>query len=151
MAQPRRVLPSNMRNNIVADQRLPLAECTGMTVKQIRKTKQYRGLTPLGKINVSGSYRYGFKSYMRKDELCEALSNPKLYHEKIAKLKRQKRNAGPRQRTTRRGLCLVKARKPPCNTSAYSFQGYTTTGLNCCYKRKMSAKTMAKRLARRNY
>jgi len=143
----KRVLPKNVRKSkIVADKRLPLAQCEGMTVKQIRKTPEYKGLTPLGKLNVSGSYRYGHKSTMRKSELCRVLDNPSLYHTEMRALKSQKKTSGPRKRDTRKGLCLVAKRKIPCTDSVYKFQGVTTTGQACCYKKQMKQKTINKRL-----
>ena len=143
----KRVLPKNVRkSSIVADKRLPLAQCEGMTVKQIRKTKEYKGLTPLGKQNKSGSYRYGHKSTMRKADLCRVLDNPSLYHRQMAELKSQKKNAGPRKRSTRKGECLVEARKIPCNGKVFKFQAVTTTGKACCFKKQMKQKTINKRL-----
>lgn len=128
------------------DKKLQEGTCLGMTVKQIKQTQEYKGLTPLGKRNKSGTYRYGNKSTMRKAELCEALSNPEKYHLKIGKLKSLKKNAGPRKRPTRTGACLVAKRKIPCNDSVYKFEGLTTTGARCCYKKQQSEKTMAKRM-----
>ena len=143
----KRVLPKNVRKTpIVADKRLPLSTCQGMTVKAIRKTKEYKGLTPLGKINKSGSYRYGHKSTMRKADLCRVLDNPSLYHRAMKELKSQKKNAGPRKRSTRKGECLVEARKIPCSGPVFKFQAVTTTGKACCFKKQMKAKTIAKRL-----
>lgn len=132
---------------IIADKRLPEARCLGMTVKQIKKTKEYKGLTPQGKLNKSGTYHYGNKSSMKKAELCEALNNPRNYHKKIASLKKKKINAAKRKRPTRKGECLVAKRKVPCKDPVYKHQGVTTTGKPCCFKNKMSAKTMAKRLS----
>ena len=132
---------------LIKDKKLNEFVCLGMTVKQIKRTPEYKGLTPLGKQNKSGSYKHGNKSTMRKANLCEALSNPQKYHLKIAKLKSLKKNAGPRKRATRTGACLVAKRKVPCNNSVYKYQGITTTGSACCYKKKQSAKTIAKRLA----
>ena len=143
----KRVLPKNVRKSpIVADKRLPMSVCSGMTVKQIRKSKEYKGLTPLGKQNASGSYRYGHKSTMRKADLCRVLDNPSLYHRAMKELKSQKKNAGPRKRTTRKGECLVEARKIPCTGPVFKFQAVTTTGKACCFKKQMKAKTIAKRL-----
>jgi len=120
--------------------------CMGMTVKQIRKTPEYKGLTPLGKQNKSGSYRYGHKSTMRKAELCRVLNDPQMYHTQMAELKSQKKNAGPRKRSSRKGQCLVEKRKIPCNDLTYKFEGVTMTGEKCCYKKAMKAKTMEKRM-----
>ena len=132
---------------IIADKRLSEARCLAMTVKKIKQTKEYKGLTPLGKLNKSGTYHYGNKSTMKKAELCEALNNPRNYHKKNASLKQKKINAGQRKRATRKGECLVAKRKVPCNDPVYKHQGVTTTGKPCCFKNKMSAKTMAKRLS----
>ena len=128
------------------DKKLDEGICTGMTVKQIRKTPEYKGLTPLGKANKSGSYRYGNKSTMRKADLCRVLNDPQSYHTQIAQLKSQKKNAGPRKRSSRKGQCLVEKRKIPCNDTTYQFEGVTMTGEKCCYKKAMKAKTMAKRM-----
>ena len=54
--------------------------------------------------------------------------------------------AGLRKRETRKGLCLVEKRKIPCNDKVYKFQGVTTTGQACCYKKQMKQKTINKRL-----
>lgn len=131
------------------DIRLPYTICSAMTVREIRRTKEYRSLTPLGVKNVSGSYKHGNKSTMKKESLCRALDNPEKYHNEIKNLISQKKNAGPRKRKTRKGLCLVPKRKPPCSDSKFSHKGLTTTGRSCCYKKKQSEKTMKKRLAAR--
>jgi hypothetical protein len=120
------------------DIRIPYDECMAMTVKQIRQTKAYKLLTPLGKLNRSGSYRYGNKSTLRKRELCIVLDDPQKYHKKIKNLKDRKINAGPRRRSTRKGNCVPKKRLPPCNTQPYVNQGLTTTGKDCCYKKQQS-------------
>lgn len=134
------------KSPVVADKRLPMSVCEGMTVKQIRASKEYRGLTPLGRQNKSGSYRYGHKSTMRKGDLCRVLDNPSLYHREMAELKAQKKMAGPRKRATRKGECLVEARKIPCNGPVFKFQAVTTTGKPCCFKKRMKQKTINKRL-----
>lgn len=128
------------------DIRLPYEICIKMTVKQIKQTEEYKSLTPLGKKNRSGAYKYGNKSTMRKEQLCRALDNPKKYQMKIKELKAQKKNAGTRKRETRKGECLVPKRKLPCNTSQYPHEGYTTTGKKCCYKKKQSEKVKRKRM-----
>jgi len=144
----KRVLPKNVRkSNIVADKKLPLSVCENMTVVQIRASKEYKGLTPLGKQNKSGSYRYGHKSTMRKAELCRVLANPSLYHRDNKELKEAKKPFGARKRASRKGECLVEKRKIPCNDPVYKFQGVTTTGKSCCYKKQMKQKTINKRLA----
>jgi len=135
-----------MSNNIIADKRLSQSVCEGMTVKQIRASKEYKGLTPLGKLNVSGSYRYGHKSTMRKAELCRVLANPSLYHREMKALKSAKKMAGIRKRSTRAGECLVEKRKIPCNDPVYKFQAVTTSGKPCCFKKQMKQKTINKRL-----
>ena len=127
------------------DKRLPLAKCMDMTLKQIRNSIEYKGLTPLGKSNRSGSYRYGNKSYLRKDQLCRVLDNPSSYHNRVKVAKKSKKNMGPRKRVTRKGACLVAARKLPCNGRVYKHRGLTTTGEACCYKNKQSKKVMDKR------
>ena len=128
------------------DKKLNEGICSGMTMKQIKKSPEYKGLTPLGKQNKSGSYRYGHKSTMRKAELCRVLNDPQTYHSQMAELKSQKKNAGPRKRASRKGACLVAKRKIPCNDTTYKFEGVTMTGEKCCYKKAMKPKTMAKRM-----
>ena len=130
----------------IKDKKLNEGICMGMTVKQIRQTSEYKGLTPLGKQNKSGSYRYGHKSTMRKAELCRVLNDPQMYHSQMAELKSQKKNAGPRKRASRKGSCLVARRKTPCDDRVYKFEGVTTTGEKCCFKKAMKSKTMAKRM-----
>ena len=129
-----------------SDMRLSQHVCENMTVKQIRQTPQYKGLTPLGRRNVSGSYRYGHKSTMKKSELCKVLANPSLYHSENLKLKDEKKPYGARKRASRKGECNVVARKVPCEGQVYKHRGVTTTGEACCFKRKMSKKTIDKRL-----
>lgn len=130
---------------ITKDKKLNLSKCLSMTVKQIKQTPEYKGLTPLGKLNKSGAYHYGNKSTMKKHELCIALSNPKMYHMKIKLLKDQKKKAGTRKRPSRKGRCIDPKRKLPCNTLLYKHEGLTTTGKPCCFKRKMSQQTINKR------
>ena len=144
----KRVLPKKIRkNSIKPDQPLRQSVCESMTVKQIRASKQYKGLTPLGKQNKSGSYRYGHKSTMRKAELCRVLANPSLYHSANIKLKGEKKPYGARKRSSRKGECLVEKRKIPCNDPVYKYQAVTTTGRPCCFKKQMKQKTINKRLA----
>ena len=132
--------------SIPKDKRLPYSVCSQMTVRQIRQTPEYKGLTPLGKLNKSGTYKYGNKSTMRKEALCQALDNPKRYHEQIISAKKEGKNTGPRKRKTRKGECLVAQRKLPCDGQVYKYEGVTTTGKSCCFKKKMSKKTIDKRL-----
>ena len=54
------------------DVRIPYETCMKMTVREIRRSREYKLLTPLGKLNKSGAYHYGKKSTMRKSELCRA-------------------------------------------------------------------------------
>ena len=144
----KRVLPKHMRKSeITADKKLPISNCENMTVAQIRQTPEYKGLTPLGKMNKSGSYRFGHKSTMRKAELCRVLANPSLYHRANAELKDAKKPYGARKRATRKGECLVEKRKIPCNDPVYKYQAVTTTGKPCCFKKQMKQKTINKRLA----
>jgi hypothetical protein len=125
---------------------LDFLSCMTLTVKQIRQTKEYKSLTPLGKQNKSGTYHYGNKSSLRKEPLCRALSNPLNYQAGIKSLKTQGKNAAIRKRNSRTGDCLVKQRKAPCDTAAYPHLGFTTTADKCCYKKKQSEKTRNKRL-----
>ena len=127
------------------DLRLTYDECVRMSVRDIRQTEEYKRLTPLGKYNTSGTYHYGNKSRMRKHDLCTALDNPKKYHEYIQTLKVDKRNAATRKRSTRKGLCLTKKRQVPCDGGDFPHKGLTSTGQECCFKKKQSKKTMDKR------
>jgi hypothetical protein len=132
--------------SVQKDKRLPYSDCIRMTVRQIRQSDEYKGLTPLGKQNASGAYHYGSKSTMNKESLCRALDNPKRYQEMVKKFKEKNENMGPRKRSTRKGQCLVAKRKVPCITEEYKYEGVTTTGERCCFKNKMSKKTIEKRL-----
>lgn len=129
---------------------LDFMSCMALTVKQIRQTKEYKSLTPLGKQNKSGTYHYGNKSSLRKDPLCKALSNPLNYQAGIKALKEEGKNATTRKRNSRTGNCSVKKRKTPCNTAEYPHIGITTTAEKCCFKKKQSEKTTRKRLKNAN-
>ena len=48
--------------------------------------------------------------------------------------------------SSRKGECRPSERKPPCKEPR-KFEGVTTTGKKCCYKRKQSEATRQKRLA----
>ena len=150
MSQKTKKIVKRKTKKVVAlppkDKKLDEGICMGMTMKQLKKSPEYKGLTPLGKQNKSGSYRYGHKSTMRKAELCRVLNDPQTYHSQMAELKSQKKNASGRQRSSRKGACLVAKRKIPCNDKVYKFEGVTTTGDKCCYKKAMKPKTMAKRM-----
>ena len=130
----------------VHDIRLPYEECMKKTFRQIKKTKEYAVLTPLGVYNPSRAYHDGHKSTMNKVELCKALDNPKTYHAANKKLKEAKKPFGARKRNTRKGKCLVSARKIPCTGETYKHEGVTTTGERCCFKKKQTTATMEKRL-----
>jgi len=134
-------------------------ECMSKTVKQIRKSEAYRKLVPFGTYrNKSNVYHFGTKSTLRKQPLCEALSNPKSYHAKIKKNRgtgKRKganaiKNSGNRKRFSRLGNCTpqsgIKKRTLPC-TGAFKYSGLTTTAKKCCYKNPQSAATKAKRIA----
>lgn len=131
--------------------RIPLDVCKSMTLAQIRSTPEYKKLTPFGSyINISGTYKFGCKSELRKAELCRVMDNPKAYWLKNLKNLKEHQNSCKRKRKTRKGMCLTKARKPDkqgkCSSKKYSHKGITTTGKPCCYRRKMSQKTINKRL-----
>ena len=131
-------------------------KCMNKTLKQIRKSEAYHNLIPFGvgkrrSANPNKKYHFGSKSTMRKQELCEALSNPKAYHNKLKKAygtgkRKQIKNTGRRKRFSRTGDCRPYKRKPPCKGSKKN-EGVTTTGQPCCYKKKQSAATKRKRLA----
>jgi len=137
---------SKKSSKVVHDIRLPYEECMKKTFRQIKKTKEYAVLTPLGIYNPSRAYHDGHKSTMSKTELCKALDDPKAYHAANKKLKEAKKAFGARKRTTRKGQCLVAARKIPCTGKTYKHEGVTTTGQACCFKKKQSKATMEKRL-----
>ena len=127
--------------------KIPYSVCMKMTLKEIRKTPKYKSLSPLGKINKSGTYKYGNKSSANKEELCRIMNNPQKYQEKVKKNKSKGVNSSKRKRSTRKGLCLVAARKIPCKTTGkFKYEGVTTIGKRCCYKKEMSKKTREKRL-----
>jgi hypothetical protein len=127
------------------DIRLPYEKCMDMTVRELRKTREYKLLTPLGKLNASGTYKYGNKSRMRKVDLCKALDNPKEYHRKNKELKKKMENAGNRVRKTRKGQCPKNRRPNPECPLSHKHEGLTTTGNTCCYKKKQSRKVINKR------
>lgn len=127
----------------------------------LKDTEAYKQLSPFGTYkNSSGKYNYGNKSYLKKKELCLVLMNPKMYFKQNAKECKkdkkyhQKRPAEKKNRIreTRKGQCPNK-RKPDAGTNEcpnsqnpeFMYKGLTTTGVSCCYKRKMSKKTMNKR------
>ena len=134
--------------------RIPYDVCKKMTLKQIRKTPQYKKLSPYGLVqNISGTYKYGAKSSMRKEELCKTLDNPKEYMKKALKSKRDKKNMSKRKRSTRASQCLYpKARVPvdgKCRSTEFKHLGVMQNGkTKCCYKKKQSSKTKSKRLRR---
>ena len=139
---------------------MDLNECMTKTLKEIRKTKAYKRLIPYGvgkrkSENPKQKYHFGNKSTLRKAPLCEAMSNPKSYHKKLKKAygtgkKKQIKNTGTRKRYSRTGDCRPfsgpNKRTPPCSGS-HKNKGLTTTGKSCCYKKKQSAATKAKRKA----
>lgn len=129
--------------------RIPYNQCKEMTLKQIRNTPQYKKLSPLGKINKSGTYHYGNKSSANKEELCKIMDNPVKYQQRMIQNKSLKKNSSKRKRATRKGECLYPvARKPvagKCKTNKFPYLGLTTEAKKCCYKRKQSEKTMKKR------
>lgn len=134
-----------MKSTQVKDLRLPYNTCKEMTIKEIRKTKEYASLTPLGQKNKTGKYRFGNKSYLSKEKLCQALDNPKAYQKKIKELKKKNVNAGPRKRSTREGKCPVHRDNKVCH-GTHPHKGLTTTGKPCCYKKKQSEKVVKKRM-----
>lgn len=125
----------------------------------LKDTEAYKKLSPFGTYqNDSGKYNYGNKSYLKKKDLCKVLMNPKMYFKKNKneckedKKYHEKRPVEKKNRVrdSRKGQCPNK-RKPVAgdcpNTESpdYVHKGLTTTGNDCCYKRKMSKKTMNKR------
>lgn len=125
----------------------------------LKDTEAYKNLSPFGTYqNESGKYNYGSKSYLKKKELCQVLMNPKLYFEKNTKeCKKDKKYHKKRPvekknriRASRKGMC-PNERKPDSSSNCpginkdFQFKGLTTTGKDCCYKRKMAKKTIDKR------
>jgi len=122
--------------------------CMDKTIKQIRRTAAYKKLVPFGTyMNKSQKYHYGRRSVMKKGSLCQSLSDPIKYHRKIKRNFDKNRNSSKRKRDSRLGDCRPYQRRPPCSNT-HKHVGVTTTSNKCCYKRKMSKKTLAKR--RRN-
>jgi hypothetical protein len=128
------------------DLRLPYETCISMPIREIRQTKEYKLLTPLGTKNTSGHYKHGNKSYLNKEKLCRALDDPSAYQNKISSLKDRKVNAGPRKRVTRTGDCPAKRELANCAVHpTHKNAGLTTAGKHCCYKKKQSRKVANKR------
>ena len=128
------------------DIRLPYETCINMPIREIRQTREYKLLTPLGKKNTSGHYKHGNKSYLNKEKLCRALDDPSAYQNKITSLKSRKINAGPRKRETRTGDCPTARNLQDCKVHpTHKNAGLTTTGKHCCYKKKQSNKVTNKR------
>ena len=127
----------------------------------LKDTEAYKNLSPFGTYQTnSGKYNYGNKSYLKKKELCKVLMNPKNYFRKNAaecrkdKKYHEKRPAEKKNRIrkTRKGECPNKRKPDPSTNDCpnpqnpdYLHKGLTTTGKDCCYKRKMGKKTMNKR------
>jgi len=139
------------KSKIKHDIRLPYSKCMNMTFREIKKSKEYAVLTPLGIYHPSRAYHEGHKSTMRKKALCDALNDPKKYHKLNKRLKDQNKPYGDRVRATRKGLCLIKSRKLPC-TGEYKYKGLTSTDQECCYKRKpmKKGKTKGKTMTKKN-
>lgn len=127
----------------------------------LKETEAYKKLSPFGTYrNESGKYNYGNKSYLNKRELCIVLMNPENYFNKnkkeceIDKKYHKKRESEKkfRIRETRKGKCPTN-RLPNLETNEcpneinpdYKHKGKTTTGKDCCYKKKMSRKVLEKR------
>jgi hypothetical protein len=131
---------------------IPQETCMNMTLKQIRATPEYKKLSPLGKINASGTYHYGNKSSANKKELCWIMSHPVEYQKKVQRNKELGINTAKRKRSTRKGKCLYpRDRKPKngaCKSGKFPYLGITTTGEKCCYKKQQTEKTKRKRLGK---
>ena len=130
--------------------RIPYSECKKMTLKEIRSSKQYKLLNPLGYINTSGTYKYGNKSSMRKDELCKALDNPKRYQKKALASKKKKKNMSKRKRSTRASKSLYPVSRKPirgeCKSDEFPHLRLMKNGKTpCCYKRKKAVKKSSKK------
>lgn len=127
----------------------------------LKDTEAYKKLSPFGTYQTeTGKYNYGNKSYLKKKDLCLVLMNPSMYFEKNkdeCKKDRKYHEKRPKERKnrirdSRKGEC-PNNRKPNVATNEcpnsknpeYSHKGLTTTGKDCCYKRKMSKKVMNRR------
>lgn len=124
----------------------------------LKDTEAYKKLSPFGTYETkTGKYNYGNKSYLNKRDLCKVLMNPEIYFEKnIEECKKDKKFHKKREeeeknriRPSRKGQCPSKREPNPiskeCETEEYQFKGITTTGKDCCYKKKMTKKTINKR------
>lgn len=125
----------------------------------LKNTEAYKNLSPFGTYKTeSGKYNYGNKSYLKKKELCLALMYPETYFQQnIKECKKDKKYHKKRPeerknriRKSRKGDCPTDRKINPitenCDTNIdYIYKGLTTTGKECCYKRKMTKKTLNKR------
>lgn len=139
-------------------------DCMSLTLQNIRKTSAYKELTPSPRINIrkegKGVYRFGCKSTASKQKLCTFLSNPQIYYDVVENANKQRKIKDrklykKRDRTGQRiGLCIPKKRHPTpsgaCSKDKdYTHKGLTTTGVDCCFKRKQSTKIREERLGTR--
>ncbi len=127
--------------------------CRKMTVRQLRDTALYRKLyfDPQNRPRRSGKGgdRFGFKSYLNKEELCKYLSNPSKYEQDLNNIynKQGKKRAGPRIRPTRAGNCIPKERLPnnrKCDNKSFPHIGKTSSNTDCCYKKKQNTTALNK-------
>lgn len=139
-------------------------DCMSLTLKDIRQLKAYQELTPSSDIEIrksgKGVYRFGCKSTASKHQLCRFLSNPETYYEIVKEANKkstpeQRKLYKLRDRTGQRiGLCVPKIRLPSengeCNKHPdYIHKGLTTTGEDCCFKKKQSDKVRKERIERK--
>ncbi len=138
-------------------------ECQSLTLKQIRQTQAYKGLTPFpGSSNESGTYKFGNKSTANKEVLCTYLNDPGVYHDAVRKAISDGKKMGKRARIRydnsiqvnkdRIGKCVPKFREPfivkgrksckdnkdPDTGKSFSHVGLTSVGEKCCFQRKQS-------------
>ena len=127
----------------------------------LKDTEAYKNLSPFGTYQTeSGKYNYGNKSYLKKKDLCKVLMNPQIYFEKNKKdcmkdkkyHKKKPNIMKNRIRKSRKGNCPNKRKPNPITNTCpnsenpdFKHMGLTTTGKECCYKRKMGKKTLEKR------
>lgn len=125
----------------------------------LKDTEAYKKLSPFGTYQTNtGKYNYGNKSYLKKKELCLVLMNPKMYFKKNKKeCKKDKKyhekrpnEKKNRVRQSRKGMCPNKRKTDvndncPGTDESFKFKGLTTTGKDCCYKKKMSRKVLNRR------
>lgn len=154
---------NDLKNKNLGD--LSYNDCMSLTLKNIRQTLAYQQLTPSANTNIrdegKGVYRFGCKSTASKQRLCTFVSNPQIYYDVVesANNKRKPKERklyNKRDRTGQRvGLCVPTKRQLSSNglcdkNNEYTYKGLTTTGSDCCFKRKQSSKIKEQRRSNKN-